>query len=215
MYLSIKTIHVLMAIVSVGSMMALPVLTYTRPKSRPRPLRRAARAGVWRSRRCREVDPAHAGGVHGGGSGIQEGRGDPKRAIEADMMASHANVIYRTRSLGLRVLHSGCRQVIGAMMVRQARRSSAIPHASARSGFLSRRSYVAPSPRGRTSAKRPKNELTYCPIYGFKPCVICTKDLTPALFYPHVPLSERAHNRVEQPLPWFAPPVRTVALTVR
>jgi len=31
-YLSIKTIHVLMAIVSVGSMMALPVLAYTRPK---------------------------------------------------------------------------------------------------------------------------------------------------------------------------------------
>ena len=35
------------------------------------PLRRAARAGIRRSSRCREVDPAHAGGVHGGGSGLQ------------------------------------------------------------------------------------------------------------------------------------------------
>jgi hypothetical protein len=52
------------------------------------------------------LDPAHAGGVHGGGSGIQEGHGDPERAIEADMMASHTNGIHRTRSHRLRVLHS-------------------------------------------------------------------------------------------------------------
>ncbi|MDR2260365.1 MAG: hypothetical protein LBE06_05400, partial [Azoarcus sp.] len=38
------------------------------------------------------------------------------------------------------------------------------------------------SRRGRDSAKRPRKELTYCPIYGFKPCVICAKGLTPALF---------------------------------
>ena len=69
-----------------------------------------------------------------------------------------------------------------AMMTRQARRSSAIQHDTVRCGFLSRRSYVAPSRRSRGSAKRPRKELTYCPIYGFKPCVICAKDLTPALF---------------------------------
>lgn len=55
-------------------------------------------------------------------------------------------------------------------------------HDTVRCGFLPRRSYVAPSRRSRGSAKRARKELTYCPIYGFKPCVICAKDLTPALF---------------------------------
>ena len=68
------------------------------------------------------------------------------------------------------------------MMMRQARRSSAIKHDTVRCGFPSRRSYVAPSPRSRSAAKRPRKELTYCPTYGFKPFVIYTKDLTPALF---------------------------------
>ena len=27
-----------------------------------------------------------------------------------------------------------------------------------------------------------RHSLTYCPVYGFKPCVIFTKDLTPELF---------------------------------
>lgn len=67
-------------------------------------------------------------------------------------------------------------------MMRQARRSSAIKHDTVRCGFPSRRSYVAPSPRSRSAAKRPRKELTYCPTYGFKPFVIYTKDLTPALF---------------------------------
>ena len=67
-------------------------------------------------------------------------------------------------------------------MMRQARRSSAIKHDTVRCGFPSRRSYVAPSPRSRSAAKRPRKELTYCPTYGFKPFVIYTKDLTSALF---------------------------------
>lgn len=98
------------------------------------------------------------------------------------MMASQSNGIHRTRSPRLRVLHSGCRQASWAMMKRQARHSSAIQHDTVRCGFLSRRSYVAPSHRSRGPIKRPRKELTYCPIYGFKPCVICAKDLTPALF---------------------------------
>lgn len=64
-----------------------------------------------------------------------------------------------------------------------------------RCGFLSRRSYVAPSRRSRGSAKRPRKELTYCPIYGFKPCVICAKDLTPALFCPHAGAARREEAR--------------------
>ena len=98
------------------------------------------------------------------------------------MMASHTNGIHRTRSPRLRVLHSGCRYASWAMMTRQARRSSAIQHDAVRCGFLPRRSYVAPSRRSRGSAKRPRKELTCCPIYGFKPYVLCTQDLTPALF---------------------------------
>lgn len=39
-------------------------------ESRPRPLCRAARAGVWRSSRCHNADPAHAGSLPGGGSGV-------------------------------------------------------------------------------------------------------------------------------------------------
>lgn len=84
----------------------------------------------------------------------------------------------------LRVLHSGCRRACWAMMMRQARRSSAIQHYTVRCGFLSQRSYVAPSRQRRSSSKRPRKELTYCPIYGFKSFLICAKDLTPALFCP-------------------------------
>ena len=51
-----------------------------------------------------------------------------------------------------------------------------------RHGLPLRRSYVAPRPRSRTSAKQPKNELTCCLIYSFKFCVSRIKDLTPALF---------------------------------
>lgn len=83
----------------------------------------------------------------------------------------------------LRVLHSGCRRACWAMMMRQARRSSAIQHYTVRCGFLSQRSYVAPSRQRRSSSKRPRKELTYCPIYGFKSFLICAKDLTPALFW--------------------------------
>ena len=39
------------------------------------------REGLWRGGRCREVDPAHAGGVHGGGSWFQEGRAGTAEAI--------------------------------------------------------------------------------------------------------------------------------------
>ncbi len=83
----------------------------------------------------------------------------------------------------LRVLHSGCRRACWAMMMRQARRSSAIQHYTVRCGFLSQRSYVAPSRQRRSSSKRPRKELTYCPIYGFKSFLICAKELTPALFW--------------------------------
>lgn len=51
-----------------------------------------------------------------------------------------------------------------------------------RHGLPLRRSYVAPRPRSRTSAKQPKNELTCCLIYSFKFCVSRIKDLTPAIF---------------------------------
>jgi len=68
-------------------------------------------------------------------------------------------------------------------------------HDTVRCGFLPRRSYVAPSRRSRGSAKRARKELTYCPIYGFKPCVICAKDLTPALFCGRCPLAWCAGSR--------------------
>ncbi len=45
-------------------------LTFACPvslKADLRPLRRAARAGVWRDGRCYDADPAHAGSLHGGG----------------------------------------------------------------------------------------------------------------------------------------------------
>ncbi|VUM15418.1 hypothetical protein PGKDCPLP_03256 [Stenotrophomonas maltophilia] len=81
-----------------------------------------------------------------------------------------------------------------AMMETQARRVSAIQHDQVRSGFLSRCSYVAPSPQRRSPATWPRKELTYCPIYGFKPSVICTKDLTRELFC----FRGQMHRRVDQ-----------------
>lgn len=101
----------------------------------------------------------------------------------------------------LRVLHSGCRRACWAMMMRQARRSSAIQHYTVRCGFLSQRSYVAPSRQRRSSSKRPRKELTYCPIYGFKSFLICAKELTPALF-----CARGNHNALgvahQNPLEW-------------
>lgn len=69
-----------------------------------------------------------------------------------------------------------------AMMAEQARRPLAIVTATARPGLLSQGSHVAPSPQRRIPCKRHETELTYCPVYGFKPRVICTKGLTPAIF---------------------------------
>ena len=43
---------------------------------------------------------------------------------------------------------------------------------TARRGLLSQGSHVAPSPQRRTTCKRYETELTYCPVYGFKPRVI-------------------------------------------
>ena len=51
-----------------------------------------------------------------------------------------------------------------AMMMRRGRRLLAIVPDAARSGFLPRRSYVAPSPQRRCLAKRPEVELNPRPI---------------------------------------------------
>ena len=53
-------------------------LTFACPvslKADLRPLRRAARAGVWRDGRCHDADPAYAGGVYRWGSRIPAGQG--------------------------------------------------------------------------------------------------------------------------------------------
>lgn len=55
--------------------------------------------------------------------------------------------------------------------------------ASARLGFLSQGSYVAPSPQRCITCERPETELTHCPVYGFKLRVILAKDLTLVIFY--------------------------------
>ncbi|WP_448677919.1 hypothetical protein [Delftia acidovorans] len=68
-------------------------------------------------------------------------------------------------------------------MTEQACQFLAISIATTRLGLLSTGSYVAPSPQHRIPCKRHKTELTYCPIYGFKPPVFCTKGLTLAIFY--------------------------------
>ena len=68
-------------------------------------------------------------------------------------------------------------------MLKQACQPLAIAIAATRPGLLSPGSYVAPSPQRRIVCKRHETELTYCPVYGFKPRVICTKGLTSAIFY--------------------------------
>jgi len=47
---------------------------------------------------------------------------------------------------------------------------------------------VAPSPQPRITRKRRETRLTYWPVYDFKPRAICTKGLTPAIFYGLIPL---------------------------
>lgn len=69
-----------------------------------------------------------------------------------------------------------------AMMTEEACQPLAISIATTRLGLLSLGSHVAPSPQHRIPCKRHGTELTYCPIYGFRPHVICTNSLTLALF---------------------------------
>ena len=69
------------------------------------------------------------------------------------------------------------------MMTKQARQPLAIVTATARHGLLSQGSHVAPSLQRCILCKRHETELTYCPVYDFKPRVIFTKGLTPAIFY--------------------------------
>jgi len=92
------------------------------------------------------------------------------------------NGIHRTRSPGCAFFILDAINSLLGYDVLQASRSSAIQHDTVRCGFLSQRSYVAPSRQRRSSSKRPRKELTYCPIYGFKSFLICAKELTPALF---------------------------------
>lgn len=87
----------------------------------------------------------------------------------------------------------------------QARHPSTIVTATARPGLLSQGSYVAPSPQRRIPYKRHGTELTYCPVYGFKLCVICTKGLTPALFCGYSALG-RHRYRSCQPQPTASKP---------
>lgn len=54
--------------------------------------------------------------------------------------------------------------------------------ATVRRRLLSQGSHVTPHPCLCVFCKRHEVELTYCPVYGFKPRMICTKDLTPAIF---------------------------------
>lgn len=68
------------------------------------------------------------------------------------------------------------------MMTERACQPLAISIATTRPGLLSSGSYVAPSPQRRILCKRHETELTYCPVYDFKPLVICTKGLTLAIF---------------------------------
>lgn len=50
--------------------------------------------------------------------------------------------------------------------------------ATVRSGLPSPGSHVAPSPQRCILYKRHETELTYCPIYGFKPLMFSTEGLT-------------------------------------
>ena len=98
------------------------------------------------------------------------------RYHDADL--AHAGSIHRW-ALGIQEGHGDTERVIEAGIMApytiQRHSSSAQPKAA-------RSSFAAPGSRRRTSARWPEKELTYCLINGFKPCVICTKDLIPGLF---------------------------------
>lgn len=67
-------------------------------------------------------------------------------------------------------------------MIEQACQLLAISIAATRPGLLSPGSYVAPSPQRCILCKQHETELTYCPVYGFKPRALFTKGLTLAIF---------------------------------
>ena len=48
-------------------------------------IRLRVQRSVWRSGRCDDIDSAHAGGVHGRGSGIQEGKREQGRTAEVGL----------------------------------------------------------------------------------------------------------------------------------
>lgn len=136
-----------------------------RLESRPRPLRRAARADLRRGSRCHGADSAHAGSLHGRGSGIQEGRRGQGRASEAKLMMPVSRGIHPSNAQPKTARSSFWRAVaLWAMMMKRGRRLLAIVPDAARSGFLPRRSYVAPSPQRRSPARRPEVELNPRPI---------------------------------------------------
>ncbi len=67
---------------------------------------------------------------------------------------------------------------------RYRRASSVNNAATVLPDLLSQGSHVAPSPQRRITCRRHETELTYCPVYGFKPTAFSTRGLTPALFCP-------------------------------
>jgi len=153
------------------------------PERRPRPLCAAPCANLWRSGRCSDADPAHAGSLHGGGSGVQKGWRGQARATKTrvTMHSNQAGHPLERAAECCAFFFLECRERLG-YDDRTSPRPLAIITATARPGLLSQGSHVAPSPQRRIPCKRHETELTYCPVYGFKPRVICTKGLTPALF---------------------------------
>lgn len=96
-------------------------------------------------------------------------------------------------------------------MTEQASQPLAISIAATRPGLLSPGSYVAPSPQRRILCERHETELTYCPVYGFRPRVACTKGLTTAIFYGCAGCLAYNRNALSRPCKAKAAPKRRPA----
>ena len=115
--------------------------------------------------RCHGANSAHARSLHGRRSGIQEGRRGQGRAAEAKLMMPVSAGGHPSNAQPKAARSSFWRTATDwAMKTKRGYRLQATAPDAARSGFLPRSSYVAPSPQRHSPARRPEVEPNPHPI---------------------------------------------------
>lgn len=150
-------------------------------ESRPRPVRCASRTSVWRGCGCGDADSAHAGSVHGGGSGIPEGSDDQGLTTETET-ALTTRIPLSSRHQRKRSPRTALRFGSWAATSRGYDGNATLPAAMPLRS-PPRSAYAAPSAKIGECTRKAEFGLTHCPVRPFAPLHVRIRGLTADIFY--------------------------------